>query len=1064
MSRLQPNSSSESSPSAYAPGDSPSDQRADLSERPSSSTHPRVSDGSEGYPSWLPKRPPPPAPASTFHSSVGMFEPLAPSEQLAGGRKATPRSVRVVSLQDAANRREPTEQSRLSGNPLRPRVWSRATTAGLSPTLVSAAINAQDRLSRPKLRSVGLHPELLRNPSILARLYFYFLPLITFYHIPVQTFFDFNAVFIILQVSKYPNPVASGVSGSGRNWALGAAAYIACWLVWILVVFIMYEVVYSFYRRWRVKRPLITPLYLSSPGFNLASMTSYTNFCFMQYIRFSAFFGENGSLRDGIAETFWFYSQNLPTVALLLPRAGLSLALLFSFSFPDPEYVALLDAGTTAGRDGTYFRTSDGTLTDYARGVLIANAAWTAWRFLILFLSWIGLWVLSGQGCAGLCGPRYRWEEEDVEKTMSVYSDAASEADALPWSWKACTRLRIQEAYDFCLTVKPPARWSAMKKEGSDARGREMLGVETAPAFEVEQVLAAVGFPSIPTPARRGLLSDELFEHPKGGLATPSTEFADVIPKVVKRSSRDRESPPMASGSKPLMTLPYPFPGYGVQASSKDQIPFPPSPGSRKEKRRSPTESRTSQGEIEIEIQGPEDEEDDEEEEDDGEDGEAAESSEAHPRTSGSMSSLGQPVVSRYPFQFRRPTRGGSVSTSSNAPTHSTPKTHTTSPSTNSHSANSRVSRSTQSTGNRETSSESPQSHVLSSGMSSPVSGYGSPIPMPPRHPQPGRGRARAGTVPSSFPSSPSPVTFPSGIAQARMRADSNDTTFGAGFDSYMDADDGEDDEDEEEEEGMDHMMEQPEPEGPHEAAEGEDSVGLLGVPTRSPRSSAASSRRRRGNSAGSRSGSLSGSSRSRAGSAVRSRTQSLIQSIGAASRSSLELVQSMRSRANSSMARLEEDMMSSDSRSRSGSDAIHSSQENYTFGHPMQPLPPRIPVSPPSEASSDRVLHEVPSTISISAPSISAPSEATTSMFTARPDSQERQPEAGRLGIAIPVRGTMSPGGTSNADISTAAQSFITAPATLAGTSDSGEGVPHHWTDVSHMVERENSEWRGLH
>jgi hypothetical protein len=170
------------------------------------------------------------------------------------------------------------------------------------------------------------------------------------------------------------------------------------------MVFILYELVYSFWRRWRVsecisrvklysrltdniERPLITPLYLSSPAFNLTSMTSYTNFSFMQYIRFSAFFGENGSVRDGIAETFWFYSQNLPTVALLLPRAGLSLALLLAFTSASPDYVAILEAGFIS-RDATYFRTSDGTLTDYARGVLIANAAWTAWRVLVLLLSW----------------------------------------------------------------------------------------------------------------------------------------------------------------------------------------------------------------------------------------------------------------------------------------------------------------------------------------------------------------------------------------------------------------------------------------------------------------------------------------------------------------------------------------------------------------------------------------------------------------------------------------------------------------------------------------------------
>jgi hypothetical protein len=135
----------------------------------------------------------------------------------------------------------------------------------------------------------------------------------------------------------------------------------------------------------------MVPLYLSSPAFNLISMMSYANFCFMYHIRYSAFFGEDGSIRDGLAETFWFYSQNLPTVALLLPRAGLSLALLFAFGHPDPDTVALADAGLLR-RDSTFFRKTDGTLTNYARGILIANAAWTAWRILVLLISW---YVLS---------------------------------------------------------------------------------------------------------------------------------------------------------------------------------------------------------------------------------------------------------------------------------------------------------------------------------------------------------------------------------------------------------------------------------------------------------------------------------------------------------------------------------------------------------------------------------------------------------------------------------------------------------------------------------------------
>ncbi|KAI6144490.1 hypothetical protein BKA82DRAFT_4178517 [Pisolithus tinctorius] len=1039
MSRLQPSSSSGSplSGGGSAQGEySPTGQRGYIFEHPSSPEPTRMSEGSEGYPSWLPTRPPPPDPGSTLHSSIGMPETgLTPTEPFAGGRKPAPRSIRVVSLQDA---------------PQTARVWSRATTAGLDPTLVSAAVDAHGRIPRPRFRSVGLHPELLRNPSVFGRIYFYLLPLLAFYHLPLQTFFDFNVVYMLLQVAKYPNPVAPGVSGSGKNWALGAAAYIACWLVWIMVVFVLYELVYSFYRRWRVRRPLIVPLYLSSSGFNFVSMTSYTNFCFMQYIRFSAFFGENGSLRDGLAETFWFYSQNLPTVALLLPRAGLVLTLLFVFSYPNPEYVAMAEAGFSP-RDRTFFRASDGTLTSYARGVLIANAAWTAWRILVLIISWTGLWILSGQGCAGICGPRYRWEEEEHEKTMSI-SDSVSDGDALPWVWRMCTRLRIQEAYNFCLTVKPSARWNISKKEEGGDEG--VLGVSTTPAFDVEQVLAAIGLPSAPTPARRAPISGDFFEPKKGGIGmapTPPPELSDIIPKVVRKSSTER---PVAGPSAPLMKLPYPFTGYGAQASPKDQIPFPPSPGSRKEKRRSPTsssagrqQSTPEQVDDDDEAESEEDaeEEEGEEEEEEEDPGEVGEGSDAQPRTSGSLSSLGQPIMSRYPFQFRRPHgRGGSVS--SGPATRSTPQSDEM-PSSNTRSSHSQ---STRSTGNQETSSESPMSHgVGSSVMSSPASGHasGSPIPMPPRHPQPGRGRARAGTVPTSYPypTSPSPV-ISSGRVLTRLRTDSQNTdNLGSGYESFM-SEQYDDQDDEEEEEAEPQMMEQPEPEGPHEAAEGEDSVGLLGVMPRSPRSSNISSRRRRGrrdsrsnsHSSQSDSQSRSASSRSRAGSAVRSRTQSLIQSLSAASRSSLDVVQAIRSRT-SSMARLEEDPGHiSDSRSHSGSagsgsGSARSATGEYTFGQPI-----RLPMHRPLSSSRLR-------------PASSTPSIATTSAFTARPDAGPREHSGERSGIAIPAGRSES-----RPDISTAAQSFVTAPTTLAGTviSDQAPSWPETMVDKPQIEE----------
>lgn len=120
----------------------------------------------------------------------------------------------------------------------------------------------------------------------------------------------------------------------------------------------------------------MTPLYFSFRAQNLIAMTSYTNFCFIRYTRRSAF---KASLRDGLAETFWFYSQNLPTIVLVLPRAAICLALLFAFSSAGYPY--------SGGRDATYFD-GDGALTGYAKGVLIANTVWAVWRTLILLGSW----------------------------------------------------------------------------------------------------------------------------------------------------------------------------------------------------------------------------------------------------------------------------------------------------------------------------------------------------------------------------------------------------------------------------------------------------------------------------------------------------------------------------------------------------------------------------------------------------------------------------------------------------------------------------------------------------
>lgn len=612
-------------------------------------------------------------------------------------------------------------------------------------------------------------------------------------------------------------------------------------------------------------------------------------------------------------------------MALLIPRAGLCLALLLAFSRPQAGTLALASMGIN-NRDGTFFRRNDGTLTDYARGVLIANATWTAWRILLLLISWIGLWILSGQGCAGLCGPRYRWEEEEAEKARSsIYStenDSNRDIDALAWAWKECTRLRIQDIYELCLNT-PALRWGSSASPAPGWKQEKGKEVAEPDPVEVQRVLAAVGIPTVPAPARRRVLTDDFFESPK--------EEQDI-------QLRHRESD---KGIGPS-TLPYPFSQQGsAQVSSQDKVPFPPSPGkgkkaaSRSTTTHTSTESTSSSGSTESSSGSTEDDSEDDDEEEDGDQFESGEEpSTGH--ASNSMSSLGHPISPsrKYPFNFRQPGGRGGNSMSS--------RSHQSRPS-QSGVSQSGVSYSgiSQSTGNRP-STDYP-SDLTSSENSRPraslsQSSGGSGIPMPPRHPNP-QPRTRAPSIP--LPPLPSPpaaaatVEFPS----IRLRADSGIlpgvTTVGAELmhddaESIASSDFASDERQDEVgllSPGASHTnLEVP-------AAGGPGSASSRSRTGSSARSRASSSRSQRSNPAmRSRVSSL--------GVAVRSRAQSLLQSVSA---TSLGLAGgATRSRANSSMARLEEEAahslpeLPSRLRDVSGSTQESRSSQPYSFSNPQ--------------------------------------------------------------------------------------------------------------------------------
>ncbi|KAI0263143.1 hypothetical protein BGY98DRAFT_1103980 [Russula aff. rugulosa BPL654] len=204
----------------------------------------------------------------------------------------------------------------------------------------------------PKFRTPGLHLELLHDPSIKHRTRIH--STMAYPRSRTRVSSDASRLQRYLHLDRSQSSLIRTFPefpGSVRNLVLGAVAYIACWILEIR----------SFTPIIVVGHPLILrPLLLSLAHFLLGILI-----CQLE--------------RDALAETCYFYAQKLSTVVTLLPRAGLTLAPLLSFFSPEKLLggLSLSDVDhTIAHRDGTFFDKNKGALSSYAKGVLIANAAW----------------------------------------------------------------------------------------------------------------------------------------------------------------------------------------------------------------------------------------------------------------------------------------------------------------------------------------------------------------------------------------------------------------------------------------------------------------------------------------------------------------------------------------------------------------------------------------------------------------------------------------------------------------------------------------------------------------
>lgn len=225
----------------------------------------------------------------------------------------------------------------------------------------------------------------LHLSSPLARIHHTCLPLITYCHIPITLFLDFNVIFALTQIALHPDDAQDGWRTA---WWIATAIYAGSVFVWLVGVVVIYETLWSYRRRWMVPQPLVMPIYLSSPAFVLTAIKDYSLYSLLYRARAS------GTRRDALIESFWYYSQNWPTVITLVPRGVISAIVLVLYK---PTGPALVTAGP---RDPFYFNQATERLSQYAFIVITIQAAWVAWKLGLLLVANVGL--MATLGCKSL--------------------------------------------------------------------------------------------------------------------------------------------------------------------------------------------------------------------------------------------------------------------------------------------------------------------------------------------------------------------------------------------------------------------------------------------------------------------------------------------------------------------------------------------------------------------------------------------------------------------------------------------------------------------------------------
>jgi hypothetical protein len=271
----------------------------------------------------------------------------------------------------------------------------------------TAAINAL-RPRIPQHASSALKP--IRYRSSFARIHHAILLIQAYIHLPATIFFDYNVLYIVVQIAFYPDQGQN----SSTAWWIASGIYGACFLIWLIVVVAIWEILFNYKRRWVSEQPYAMPIYCSSSAFILTATRSFSLYSLLYRTRLGA------SRTDFLIESCWFYSQNWPTLLTLLPRAIILAILLALYNPTSASARPTLSQQVGSIRDPVYFNVDTGLLTDFAYIISLVYAGWIIWRFVVLLTSWLGLAILLG--------PRSAFQRE--RKSYVVDDDDDSEIEA----------------------------------------------------------------------------------------------------------------------------------------------------------------------------------------------------------------------------------------------------------------------------------------------------------------------------------------------------------------------------------------------------------------------------------------------------------------------------------------------------------------------------------------------------------------------------------------------------------------------------------------------------------